>query len=67
MFDRLSQITLSVAKKGGGGGGGTSNYNDLDHKPKINNVELSGNKSLSDIGVPVTSMKVENEALIFNY
>lgn len=39
---------------GGGGTGGTSNYNDLSNKPKINNVELSGNKSLNDIGVQQT-------------
>lgn len=34
-----------------GGSGGTSNYNDLSNKPKINNVELSGNKSLNDLGI----------------
>lgn len=35
----------------GGGSGGTSDYTDLTNKPKINNVELSGNKSLSDLGI----------------
>ena len=35
----------------GGGGGGTSNYNALTNKPKINNVELKGNKSLNDLGI----------------
>lgn len=30
---------------------GTSDYFDLTNKPKINNVELSGNKSLSDLGI----------------
>jgi hypothetical protein len=35
----------------GGGQGGTTNYNLLTNKPKINSVELSGDKSLSDIGV----------------
>lgn len=35
----------------GGGGGGTSNYNALTNKPKINNVELNGNKSLNDLGI----------------
>ena len=35
----------------GGGSGGTSDYTDLNNKPKINNVELSGNKSLSDLGI----------------
>lgn len=35
----------------GGGGGGTCNYNDLDNKPKINGVELSGDKSAADLGL----------------
>lgn len=38
------------AKPGGGGGGGTSDYTELSNKPKINNVELTGNKTLADIG-----------------
>ena len=33
------------------GGGGTSDYTDLTNKPKINDVTLSGNKSLSDLGI----------------
>ena len=33
----------------GGGSGGTSNYNELSNKPKINNTELVGNKSSSDL------------------
>ena len=33
-----------------GGGGGTSDYTDLTNKPKINNVELSGNKTASALG-----------------
>lgn len=36
---------------GGGGGGGTSNYNDLSNKPKINGVELTGNKTSADLGI----------------
>lgn len=31
--------------------GGTTNYNDLENKPQINGVELSGNKSGSDVGL----------------
>ena len=31
--------------------GGTSNYSDLENKPKINNVELVDNKSLDDLGI----------------
>ena len=33
------------------GGSGASDYSDLTNKPKINNVELSGNKSLNDLGI----------------
>ena len=32
-------------------GGGTSDYTDLTNKPQINGVTLSGNKSLSDLGI----------------
>lgn len=35
----------------GGGGEGTSDYTELTNKPQINNVELSGNKSASDLGL----------------
>lgn len=38
-----------------GGGGGTTDYTDLDNKPKINNVTLSGNKTGSDLGLASTS------------
>lgn len=34
-----------------GGGGGTSDYADLTNKPQINSHTLSGNSSLSDIGL----------------
>lgn len=33
------------------GSGGTSNYNDLDNKPSINDVTLSGNKTTSELGL----------------
>ena len=36
---------------GGGGGGGTDNYNDLSNLPKINNVELKGNKTPQELGL----------------
>ena len=42
--------TLTINSTGGGSGG-TSNYNALTNKPKINNVELNGNKSLNDLGI----------------
>lgn len=31
--------------------GGSSDYNSLDNKPKINGVELVGNKTSSDLGI----------------
>ena len=34
-----------------GGGSRTSNYNDLEGKPKINNVTLEGNKTSSELGL----------------
>ena len=42
----------------GGGAGGTSDYNDLTNKPKIGGVELTGDKSLSEIGA--VGIDVEN-------
>lgn len=35
----------------GGGGTGTTDYNDLINKPKVNGVELTGEKTLDDLGV----------------
>ena len=34
------------------GGIADKNYNHLNHKPQINSVELEGNKSLEDLGIP---------------
>lgn len=51
----------------GGGEGGTSDYLDLENKPKINNVELNGDKSLEDLGIeipdPYTLPIATNESL----
>lgn len=35
----------------GGGGGGTTDYTQLENKPQINSVTLSGNKTTSDLGI----------------
>lgn len=44
------------------GGGGTSDYEDLDNLPKVNNVTLIGNKSLSDLGIqPAGNYALESE------
>ena len=45
-----------------GGGGGTSDYTNLTNKPKINNVELNGNKTSSDLGLqPAGNYALESE------
>lgn len=49
----LTNAYIAMLVDGGnsGGGGEAASYNDLSNKPKINNVELLGNKSLEAIGV----------------
>ena len=56
-MDSLFDILLgkSLSGGGGGGGGGTSNYNALENKPQINGTTLTGNKSLSDLGIAAAS------------
>lgn len=52
-----SEVTLS------GGGGGTDDYEELSNKPSINNVELIGNNTSSDLGVVITLTQSEYDAL----
>ena len=47
----VTSNAVAKAIEEGGGGGGSTDYADLTNKPKINNVELSGNKSLGDLGI----------------
>lgn len=44
---------IEKLEKGGGGtgSGGTTDYTDLTNKPQINGHELSGNKSLTELGI----------------
>jgi hypothetical protein len=44
-----SGSTMTISSTGGSGG--TSDYDDLTNKPSINSITLSGNKSLSDLGI----------------
>lgn len=37
--------------------GGTSDYNDLENKPRINNVVLEGNLSLKELGIIIPDLK----------
>ena len=47
---------------GGGGEGGTTDYTALSNKPQINNVTLSGNKSLDDLGIQQKGTYLETES-----
>ena len=47
----------ALGKNGGGSTGGTTNYLDLINKPKINNVELTGNKTLEDLGINIPDLE----------
>ena len=45
------RVKQSILANAGSSPGGTSNYNDLENKPRINNVELSGNKTAQELGI----------------
>ena len=44
-------LGISSSYSGNSSGGGTTDYNDLNNKPSINNVTLSGNKTSADLGI----------------
>lgn len=54
--DVVFDFDIPQGKDGGsgGGGGGTSDYDELENKPSINNVELIGNKTLQQLGIQGT-------------
>lgn len=47
----ISSDQVTITDKGPAGGGGTSNYNELSNKPAIAGTTLTGDKSLSDLGI----------------
>lgn len=50
--DKNGTTTATVIDGNGeGGGGGTTDYNYLSNKPAINSVQLSGNKTSSELGL----------------
>lgn len=50
---RIEELLLELKEviEEGGGGGGTSDYSQLQNKPQINDVTLSGDKTSSDLGL----------------
>lgn len=51
--EQVYYLTAKVKEleESGGGGEGTKNYNELNNKPSVNGVELSGNKTSADLGI----------------
>ena len=61
---KITQEGKNLTISSTGGSGGTSDYKDLENKPKINDVELSGNKSLSDLGIDQEFIKKESDPTV---
>lgn len=64
-YDGSTEISVTIPA-GGTSEGGTTDYTALTNKPQINNVELSGNKTLDQLGIQpkiadVAADKVEIE------
>ena len=53
----LENRILAACGGGGGGGGFSGDYGDLYSKPKINNVELSGNKTTADLHISYNDLE----------
>lgn len=45
------RVKQAINANKGSGGTGTNNYSDLENKPKINGVILSGNKTSNELGL----------------
>lgn len=50
-------MIINFYNVGGGGGGGTTNYNQLENKPQINSVTLSGNVTSDQLGITPNELK----------
>lgn len=66
--DAYAILHKKIESGGGGGGTGTTDYNALTNKPKLNGVELSGEKLASAFGLPIiyynNNNEVENTPLV---
>ena len=61
---KITQEGKNLIISSTGGSGGTSDYKDLKNKPKINDVELIGNKTLSDLGIDQDFVKSESDPTV---
>ena len=57
-------VPIDVTVLYAGSGGGTMDYEDLENLPKINNVELRGNKTFDDLGLQAITENQIND--LFN-
>ena len=64
---KIKQEGKNLTISSTGGSGGTSDYKELENKPKINNVELTGNKTLSDLGIDQDFIKSESDPTVPNH
>ena len=59
--DAILEFVIPRGEKGDKGDSGTTNYIDLDNKPKINGVELDGNRNFNELGLmQLTNTEIEN-------
>ena len=61
---KITQEGKNLIISSTGGSGGTSDYKELENKPKINDVELIGNKTLSDLGIDQDFVKSESDPTV---
>ena len=57
-YDGSADKTINIPT--GGGEGGTSDYNALANKPKLNGVEIAGNKTFADYKIVSSEQGIEN-------
>ena len=57
-YDGSENKTINIPT--GGGEGGTSDYNALANKPKLNGVEIAGNKTSTDYKIVSSEQGIEN-------
>ena len=57
-YDGSANKTINIPT--GGGEGGTSDYNALANKPKLNGVEITGNKTSTDYKIVSSEQGIEN-------
>ena len=58
--DAYAILHKKIESGGGGGGTGTTNYNDLDNKPKINGKTLEGDNTAEYYGMISEEQGEEN-------